>query len=155
MTGPAPYTTTWDTTAVPDGHYDLRIVITDNADNVTTSDLPDKVVDNTSPNVATVGSPTEGQIVTGTVTTPPSPSAAPPPVASVEFVVRGSSAGLDTTAPFAFAWNTTSAADGPATIQIIVTDMAGNSTTSAVRNVTVDNVAPTPTLADPGQNLSD
>src|SRR4029079_12284084 len=30
MTGPAPYTTDWDTTAVPDGHYDLRIVITDN-----------------------------------------------------------------------------------------------------------------------------
>jgi hypothetical protein len=32
--------------------------------------------------------------------------------------------------------------------------MAGNTTTSAVRDVTVDNVAPTPTLADPGQNLS-
>src|SRR5204863_371013 len=34
------------------------------------------------------------------------------------------------------------------------TDAAGNSTTSTVRNVTVDNVAPTPTLGDPGQNLS-
>src|SRR5213078_628026 len=66
-TGPAPYTTDWDTTAVSDGHYDLRIVITDNADNVTTSDLPDKVVDNTSPDVAGVGAPTEGQIVTGSV----------------------------------------------------------------------------------------
>src|SRR5256714_15639137 len=32
--------------------------------------------------------------------------------------------------------------------------MAGNSTTSGVRNVMVDNVAPTPTLADPGQYLS-
>ena len=26
---------------MPDGHYDLRIVITDNANNATTSDLPE------------------------------------------------------------------------------------------------------------------
>src|SRR5207244_2258133 len=92
---------------------------------------------------------TEGQIVTGTVTIAASASDATSPVASVEFVVRGSSAGLDTTAPFAFAWNTTSAADGPATIQIVVTDMAGNSATSAVRNVTVDNVAPSGPITAP------
>src|SRR5262249_56579527 len=59
-----------------------------------------------------------------------------------------------TTAPFGLNWNTASGPDGATTIDIVVTDMAGNSTTSAVRNVTVDNVAPTPTLADPGQNLS-
>src|SRR5262249_40668169 len=153
-TGPAPYTTPWDTTAVADGHYDLRIVITDNAHNVTTSDLPDKVVDNTSPNVATVGAPTEGQIVTGTVSISASAADATSPIASVEFSVRGTSVGTDTTAPFSFNWDTTGGPDGAATIQIVVTDMAGNSTTSAVRNVTVDNVAPAPTLAAPGQNLS-
>src|SRR5207249_11019365 len=76
------------------------------------------------------------------------------PIASVQFLVRGSSVGTDTTAPFTFNWNTTTGPDGAATIQIVVTDMAGNSTTSAVRNVTVDNVSPTPTLGDPGQNLS-
>ena len=54
-TGPGPYTADWDTTPVPDGHYDLRIQITDNADNVTTANLPDKVVDNTAPDVALVG----------------------------------------------------------------------------------------------------
>jgi hypothetical protein len=150
----APYTADWDTTAVPDGHYDVRIVITDNADNVTTSDLPDKVVDNTAPNVATVGAPTEGQVVTGNVSIAATASDVTSPIASVEFFVRGSSLGTDTTAPFSLNWDSTSGSDGPATIQIVVTDMAGNSTTSAVRNVTVDNVAPTPTLADPGQNLS-
>src|SRR5207244_3158786 len=51
-------------------------------------------------------------------------------------------------------WNTTSGPDGGATIQVVVEDMAGNTTTSAVRNVSVDNVSPTPTLADPGQSLS-
>jgi hypothetical protein len=153
-TGPAPYTSDWDTTAVLDGHYDLRILITDNADNVTTADLPDKVVDNTNPNVATVGAPTEGQIVSGTVGISASASDATSPIASVELFVGGTSHGTDTTAPFTFSWDTTGGPDGAATIQIVVTDMAGNSTTSAVRNVTVDNVAPTPTLADPGQNLS-
>src|SRR5207249_7726659 len=44
-TGPAPYTTDWDTVPVPDGHYDLRILVTDNANNVTTTNLSDKVVD--------------------------------------------------------------------------------------------------------------
>src|SRR5205823_7473418 len=76
------------------------------------------------------------------------------PIASVQFLVRGTLVSTDTTAPFSFDWNTTTGSDGAATIQIVVTDMAGNSTASAVRNVAVDNVAPTPTLADPGQNLS-
>src|SRR5439155_173109 len=151
-TGPAPYTANWDTTSVPDGHYDLHILITDNADNVTTADLPDKIVDNTAPNVATVGAPTEAQVVSGTVAITASASGVTSPIASAEVFVRGPSVGPDTTAPFSFNWNTTTSSDGPATIQIVVTDMAGNSTTSAVRNVMVDNVAPTPTLADPGQN---
>ena len=68
--------------------------------------------------------------------------------------MRGSLLGTDTTAPFSLNWNTTSGADGAATIEVVVEDMAGNTTTSPTRNVSVDNVAPTPTLADPGQNLN-
>ncbi len=153
-TGPGPYTTDWDTTPVPDGHYDLRIQITDNADNVTTANLPDKVVDNTAPDVALVGAPTEGQLVSGTIAIAASASDATSPVASVKFFVRGSLFGTDTVAPFSFNWNTTTGADGGATIQIVVEDMAGNTATSPVRNVSVDNVDPTPTLADPGQYLN-
>jgi Bacterial Ig domain/Bacterial Ig-like domain len=152
--GPAPFTTSWDTTAVPDGHYDLRIVITDNAGNATTTSLSDKVVDNTAPDVALVGAPTEGQLVTGTVAITASAADATSPVASVKFYVRGSLLGTDTSAPYSLNWNTTSGPDGGATIQVVVEDMAGNTTTSAVRNVSVDNVSPTPTLADPGQSLS-
>ena len=153
-TGPGPYTASWDTTPVPDGHYDLRILITDNADNVTTTDLPDKVVDNTAPDVALVGAPTEGQLVSGTIGIAASASDATSPVASVKFYVGGSLLGTDSTAPFSLNWNTTTAADGGATIQVVVEDMAGNTSTSAVRNVSVDNVSPTPTLADPGQYLN-
>ncbi|TML88547.1 MAG: hypothetical protein E6G09_01940, partial [Actinobacteria bacterium] len=153
-TGPGPYTADWDTTAVPDGHYDLRIQITDNANNVTTTSLPDKVVDNTAPNVALVGAPTEGQLVSGTIAIAASASDATSPIASVRFFVRGSLLGADTTAPFSLIWDTTTGADGAATIQVEVEDMAGNTTTSPLRNVSVDNVSPRPTLADPGQYLN-
>ena len=114
---------------MPDGHYDLRIQITDNANNVTTTNLPDKVVDNTAPDVALVGAPTEGQLVSGTIAIAASASDATSPVASVQFFVRGSLFSTDTTAPFSVNWNTTTGADGGATIQVVVQDMAGNTTT--------------------------
>ncbi|MDQ2969246.1 MAG: Ig-like domain-containing protein, partial [Actinomycetota bacterium] len=152
-TGPGPYTADWNTTAVSDGHYDLRIVITDNANNVTTATLPDKVVDNTAPNVALVGAPTEGQLVSSTIAIAASASDVTSPIASVKFYVRGSLLGTDTSAPFSLNWNTAAGPDGAATIQVVVEDMAGNTTSSPMRNVSVDNVAPTPTLADPGQYL--
>ncbi len=153
-TGPAPYTVDWNTVPVADGHYDLRISVTDNADNVTATNLPDKVVDNTAPDVATVGAPTEGQLVSGSIGIAASASDATSPIASVKFFVRGSLLGTDTTAPFSLTWNTASGSDGAATIEVVVEDMAGNTTTSPTRNVSVDNLAPTPTLADPGQYLS-
>jgi Bacterial Ig domain/Bacterial Ig-like domain len=153
-TGPAPYTTGWNTLPVPDGHYDLRISVTDNANNVTTTNLPDKVVDNTAPDVATVGAPTEGQVVGGTIAISASASDATSPVAAVHFYVGGSLLGTVTTAPFSLNWNTASGPDGAATVAVVVQDMAGNTTTSPTRNVSVDNLSPTPTLADPGQNLS-
>ncbi|HZB40623.1 MAG TPA: Ig-like domain-containing protein, partial [Ilumatobacter sp.] len=76
------------------------------------------------------------------------------PVASVQFFVRGALLGTDTTAPWTLNWDTTTGPDGAATIQVVVEDMAGNTTSSAIRNVSVDNVSPTPTLTDPGQYLS-
>src|SRR5207247_8593050 len=53
-TGPAPYAVDWDTTSVPDGHYDLQILVTDNANNTTVTTLSDTVVDNAAPTVALV-----------------------------------------------------------------------------------------------------
>ncbi len=150
-TGPAPYTTSWDTTSVADGHYDLRIKITDNAGNVTTTDLADKVVDNTAPN-ADVGSPTEGLVLGGTVSILPTASDATSPLKLVEFYVRGSLLGTDSTAPYSMNWDSTSGADGPATIVVVVEDMAGNRTTSSTRNVVIDNGAPTLSFTSPVNN---
>jgi hypothetical protein len=47
----SPYTTSWNTTAVSDGLYDLRVVTTDNAGNTFTSPLVQVRVDNTAPSV--------------------------------------------------------------------------------------------------------
>jgi len=152
-TGPAPYTASWDTTLVADGHYDLRVRITDNANNVTTKTLADKVVDNTPPNVAVVGAPTEGAVVSGNVAISASAADVTSPVASVEFIVGGSSIATDTSAPYDASWDSASGADGPATIQVIVTDLAGNSATSGVRTISVDNRSPSPALDDPAQYL--
>ena len=45
----SPYAASFDTTAVADGLYDLRVVITDVASNVTNSMIEDRLVDNTAP----------------------------------------------------------------------------------------------------------
>jgi hypothetical protein len=57
----SPYSVTWDTTAVADGQYDLRVVTTDNAGNAFTSPTITVRVDNTAPSIVgnatgTVGS---------------------------------------------------------------------------------------------------
>ena len=55
-----PYSTTWDTTGVADGLYDLRVVTTDNASNTSTSAIRTVRVDNTAPVVA-------APVITGTL----------------------------------------------------------------------------------------
>lgn len=59
----------------------------------------------------------------------------------------------DTTAPYSCAWVTTSLANDDYDLRAIATDNAGQSATSEIETVTVDNAAPTVTLADPGSPL--
>lgn len=76
----------------------------------------------------------------------------------LERQVAGSSSWVtvctDTTAPFSCAWDTRGLASGQYALRARATDRAGLETTSAVVTVTVDNVAPSVTLADPGSPLS-
>jgi hypothetical protein len=58
-----PVASSWDTTAVADGPYDLRVVVTDNAGNSTTSaPLADRRVDNTKPSLSSSG-PADGSTI--------------------------------------------------------------------------------------------
>ena len=107
----APYSVTWDTTAVADGLYDLRVVTTDVAGNTFTSDLVANVrVDNTAPSVSLSTAPTStGAFSNGT---------------TVYF--RGNAAGT-----FALVATITDAGSGPGSATFPVLTAAGWTTHTA------------------------
>ena len=142
----SPYGAAWDTTLVADGLYDLRVVVTDNAGNSTASAVvEDRMVDNTAPS-ATMNDP--GAYLRGTVGLTSNVSDAGSGVASVAYQRSPANAGTWTSVPAS--WNTTSVADGLYDLRVVVTDNAGNSTTSAaVEDRTVDNTKPGLSTSDP------
>ncbi|MBI4171450.1 MAG: Ig-like domain repeat protein, partial [Actinobacteria bacterium] len=154
---PGPYTYLWNTTLVTDGDYDLRVNASDSLGNMTTQPLPDLPtrVDNTAPS-AGVSAPAPGAFVAGSVTLSGFASDAGSGIASLQLQVKATGAADFSTvatsgaSPVSVAWNSTAAPDGPADLRVLATDNAGNTVTSAVRTITVDNNAPTVTLNDPG-----
>ncbi|MDQ5822050.1 MAG: Ig-like domain-containing protein, partial [Actinomycetota bacterium] len=147
-----PYSVGWNTTAVADGAYDLRVVIENNAGNSTITYLDSRVIDNTAP-VAGVGAPGAGSLISGNVTFAAT-AGDDNPIASVEFLVDGQSLASVSSPPFRTTWDTTGHSDGGATLQVVVTDIAGNSTTSGSSGVTIDNNGPSPSLGNPGPGVS-
>ena len=147
-----PYSATWATSAADDGSWDLRFIVTDEAANTNTTDLPSKIVDNTAP-TGNVASPLSGSTVSGSVTLGVSASD-DNPIAGVEYFVNGSSIGTSGSAPFQMSWNSASGGDGGATISAVISDVAGNSTSTGTVNITVDNFAPGVSLGAPAANVS-
>jgi hypothetical protein len=160
-----PYGASWTTNLVADGPYDLRVVVTDSVGNVSNELLPDlpKTVDNTAPS-GSLTSPAAASFVSGSVdvTATGTDGAAPPAsgVSAVRFEIKPFGAasftvfGTQTTPTFGSTYlqslATGSFADGPADLQVVVTDVAGNEATSALRTIALDNDAPVVTLDDPG-----
>ena len=148
--GAGTWTTTpaaFDTTALTDGLYDLRVTVTDVAGNSTISaTVTNRRVDNTAPERTMIN---PGAHLSGTVTL--SSTASDPGgsgVATVTYQHSPAGAGTWTTTPAAF--DTTGVTDGLYDLRVIVTDNAGNSTTSAtVVNRRVDNTNPTGSLSAP------
>ncbi len=96
--------------------------------------------DTTPPTVA-LTAPADGASVSGT-TTVSADAADNVSIARVDFLVNGSPVGSSTAAPYSASWNTTSTANGQATVVAKAFDAAGNSSTST-RTVMVNN-APAP-----------
>ncbi|HEY8844671.1 MAG TPA: Ig-like domain-containing protein [Gaiellaceae bacterium] len=150
----APYSVSWNTTSLSDGSFDLRAVTTDVAGNALTSGTVTVTVDNTNP-TGSITAPAGGAIVTGSSVTVSSDSADPlSGVSSVAFQRSAAGAnswttiGSDTTSPYAVSFDSTGVADGNYDLRAVTTDAAGNSFTSAVVTITVDNSAPAaPSLA--------
>src|SRR6202011_6096057 len=158
----SPWQVSWNTTAVADGLYDLRVITTDNAGNTFTSALVTNVrVDNTNP-TGSVTAPAASANVRGAALTVSSNSAdGGSGVASAQF--QRSAAGANTwttigtanSSPWQVSFDTTAVADGLYDLRVITTDNAGNTFTSAlVTNVRVDNTNPTGSITAPAASAN-
>jgi hypothetical protein len=159
-TVPAPFTTSFDTTALADASYDVRVIAHDGSGHSGTSPTRTVRIDNTLP-TGSLTDPPAGRTIGGqhaqlTATAADGGSG----VATVEFQFRpvgGStwtSIGSATGAPYQVAWNAQTVASGDYDVRLVVTDAAGNARQTAPTTVHVDSTAPTVTLADPGAALS-
>jgi alpha-tubulin suppressor-like RCC1 family protein len=149
----APFSFAWDTTSAAPGPYAIQARATDGTGAVVAvSEGANITVENeASAPIVTLDYPQEGAILTGietlqaTVTDGDS-------VAAVQFLVDGEMVGSDDSAPYSFAWDTTSVAPGPYTVQARATDGTGTVVAvSDTASVTVENdaAAPTVTLDSP------
>ena len=141
---PAPYSCSWDTTAISDGSYDVRAMAIDTAGNSTGSAVSaNRVVDNTGPSVS-VNSP--GMFRTSTALT--ATASDPSTVASV--ALQYSVAGANTwstvctrnAAPYSCTWTPGAIADGNYDVRALATDSLGNQST-AIGSAYVNNTGPT------------
>jgi chitinase len=159
----APYSCAWTTTGLPDGPYDIRARATDGAGYTSTSASVRTTVANT---VTAVLTPPD-DVVRGAV--PLQASVFGTGTASytvtIEWTVAGgtqwrSVAGCTTLpSPYTCTWGTTAFANGDYDLRAVavITGGTGSSpryVSAVVTDITVDNLAPTVTMTDPGSPLS-
>lgn len=139
----APYAYSWDTTGLANGSYTLRVRAQDPAGNW--SAFSDRTVtvnnvassDTTAPTVA-LTAPANNATVSATQNLAATASDNVG-VTSVEFYLDGQLLGSDTSAPYSYSWNTTTATNGSHVVTAKAYDVANNVTTSASVTVTVNN----------------
>jgi hypothetical protein len=155
----APYTCSWNTTLVADGQYDLRAAAVDNAGYTAISDQVRTVVANNV--VVVLTSP--GHAVRGTVplTATIYTSLSLTWTVTTEYAAAGttqwktacqSSTVLNN--QVSCSWNTSAVASGDYDLRAVARATLGGTYTSAVvADVTVDNIAPTAAMTDPGSPI--
>jgi len=142
----APYSISWDTTALANGSHSLTSVARDAAGNRTTSSAVAVTVSNLdiTPPTVSITAPAAGATVSATVTVTATASDNVG-VAGVQFKVDGANSGAeDTTSPYSISWVTTAVANGSHSLTAVARDAAGNTTTSSAVAVTVSNLDITP-----------
>ncbi|MBU7036338.1 MAG: Ig-like domain-containing protein [Theionarchaea archaeon] len=106
----SPFQYTWDTTAYPDGNHTIMVEgyvsgTLEDTDSVTVT------VDNVIEYYLTITNPSDGEVVSDTVTITTDTNCE-----EVRFYIDGSLVGTDYTAPFQYSWDTTDYSDGNHTI---------------------------------------
>ncbi len=147
----APYSYAWTTTSVVNGAYSLTARAFDTQGNQTTSTAVGITVTNeTTPPTVSLTSPATGAVLAGTVTVTATASDNVG-VQRVDFYRGATLLGSDTTAPYSYAWNTTTVANGAYSLTARAFDAAGNQATSAAAAITVNNdtISPTVSLTSP------
>ena len=142
----APYAWSWNTSGVANGAHALWSEAFDAAGNSGSSTQVSVTVDNDTQAPATsITSPPSGATVSGStlVTAAASDNVG---VTRVEFYLDGALQSTDTTSPYEWSWNTTTAANGGHNLTSKAFDAVGNFGTSAAIAVTVSNAPPPPGL---------
>ena len=142
----APYSYSWNTTAVSNGTYTVSAKAYDAAGNVGQSStvtvaVNNVVADTIAPTVA-LNAPANNATLSGTATLTATASDNVG-VTRVEFYVNGVLQASDTAAPYSYTWNTAAVTNGTYTLSAKAYDAAGNVGQSPSLTVTVSNQATT------------
>src|SRR5439155_1389161 len=147
------YAVSWNTTTATDAVHTLTAVARDAAGNTATSAAVSVTVDNAPPTVSLTAA-IAGASVAGTITVSAS-ATDNVGVAGVQFKLDGANLGAEVTAvPYSVSWTSTTTTNGAHTLTAVARDAAGNTATSAVVSVTVDNAPPTVSLTAPTAGAS-
>ena len=153
-----PTTTSYnDTGLAANTTYDYTVSAKDAAGNESpkTDVVSAKTLADTTPPTVSLTAPADGATVSGTINVTANASDNVG-VVGVQFLLDGNNLGAeDTTAPYSVSWNTSSATNGAHVLTARARDAAGNSKTSAARNVTVaapDTSPPTVAVTSPTNN---
>jgi PKD repeat protein len=98
-----------------------------------------------APPTVSITAPADGATVSGSVTIT-ADAGDDNGVTQVEFFANGSSIGVDTTAPYAASWDSSSTGDGSASLSATATDTIGQTASDTI-SVTVDNINDPPVAA--------
>jgi hypothetical protein len=143
----SPYNCPLDTKLLADGSYDLRAVARDTSANTAVSAVvAARIVDNGGPVVALdpIASDVRGSLaLTATATDPGTGVASVRIERSLADLNTWSTVCTDASTPYACPLNTTTLADDLYDFRAVALDLAGNSTTSDLVTVQVDNAVPT------------
>jgi hypothetical protein len=127
----------------------LFAVATDLSGHTTTSEVISVTVDNSPPTVS-LTAPSNNAVVSGSAVAVSATASDDTGVSRVDFYRDGNVLlGTDDTSPYGISWDTTSATGGAHTLIAVATDLLGNTQTSTIVNVMVDNTAPQVSLIAP------
>jgi hypothetical protein len=146
----SPYSVTWDTTALTEGGYDLRVITTDNASNTFTSALVTVTVDRTAPaapSTPVLASASDSGITGDNLTndTTPTLTGTAEAGSTVRIYDGVTQVGSGTATGGNWSITTSALTSGAHTLTATATDAAGNTSgASAGLTVTIDATVPVP-----------